>query len=96
MGKKRIITTEEEKALSAYEYMYLIPADVKVSSNQHILTCTFDALDGVNPTTDIEIDFAARGAYLSVDGKTVKVGANDDTSSYSTVFTLMDTLIDIS
>ena len=89
-------TTEEEKALSAYEYMYLIPADVKVSSNQHILTCTFDALDGVNPTTDIEIDFAARGAYLSVDGKTVKVGANDDTSSYSTVFTLMDTLIDIS
>ncbi len=98
IDRRDSLTAEERVQFSSYEYAYVIGTETKVSNNQHILTCTFDALDGVNPVAadNIEIDFAARGNYLSVDGSTVKTGAADDTSSYAVVFTVQHTAIDIS
>lgn len=88
------MTTFEARANSAYEYAYKIPAGTSVADTPyHSLDCTFKALSGQDPTqaNNIAIDFAAIGQYLSTDGVSLSVGANDDSSSTTTIFTVQDT-----
>lgn len=93
---KGSLTAQEERQFSNYEYIYKIDQPILDGNDGIKVEIYLEALNGVNPSTDPEIDFASAGRYLSVDGVTTKVGAAKDDSSSTVVFTVMDTFIDIS
>lgn len=82
---------EEARALSRYEYIYKI--DGQIEDVVHSLNFQIYALNGQNPSTDIEVDFYSAGAYLSVDGNTVKVGTHRDDSANTATYTVQDTTV---
>jgi hypothetical protein len=88
------LTSYEAKQFASYEYTYLITTNVEDTKRE--LCIDYVACAGCDPSTDLQIDFAARGNYLSVDGMTVKQGAARDDSSYTVVFTVQDITWDIS
>ena len=88
------LTTYEARAFSDYEYVYKIDTPI-TKSGSHTLRFYIDAISGVDPSSDIQIDLAAIGAYLSTDGYNVKYGAVDDTSSTSAVFSIQDMTLDM-
>jgi len=96
---KGTLNPDEAKAYSNYEYVYLIPQGSEVSLNDKV-TIGFNifALSGQNPGTsdDIEMDFAMRGTYTSIDNANIlKVGAVDDTTSQAQVYGLHDMIFDV-
>lgn len=91
--QKGSLTPEEEKQFSSYEYIYKLEKPIDYAGVD--IDFHMDALAGVDPSTDPQIDFAAAGNYLSVDGVTVKRGAAKDDSSSSVVYTVQDITIDI-
>jgi hypothetical protein len=93
---KGVLTPEEETAFSGYEYIYKYEKSIMDGQDGALVEFYMQAKTGVNPSVDPEIDFAAAGRYLSVDGVTTKVGAADDTSSNAAVFDVQDVTFDIS
>lgn len=91
---KGSLTTEEEKQFSSYEYIYKY--DGSITDDGIVVYYNLKPNDGVDPSVDPELDFAAAGNYLSVDGVTIKTGAAKDTSTYDVVFTVQDVTFDIS
>lgn len=92
---KGTLTVHESRQFSGYEYIYKV-VGVPVTDDGVDVRIKMDALAGVDPSTDPEVDFAAAGNYLSVDGVNVLTGAADDTASSAVVYTVMDTVINIS
>lgn len=105
------LTVEEQKAFANYEHIYaIVPENVKspVSplsavlndvkrTNEHKLSVDLRARSGINPATDIEIDFAARGNFISVEnGNQVKSGAARDDTSNTATYAVQDSIFDIS
>jgi len=88
------LTTYEARAFSDYEYVYKIDTPI-TKSGSHTLRFYIDAISGVNPSSDIRIDLAAIGAYLSTDGYNVKYGAVNDASSTSAVFSIQHMTLDM-
>lgn len=91
---KGSLTEHEERAYSSYEYIYKVNADLLDSAKT--LNLQMKALSGVDPTSDVEVDFASAGTYLSTDGVTVKEGAAQDDSTTSNVYTVQDVTLDLS
>lgn len=93
---KGSLTSDEEKAFSNYEYIYKIDKSILDGNDGIKVDVYFKAIDGVDPSTDPEMDFASAGRFLSKDGVSTKVGAADDTSSSTVVFAVQDTTLNIS
>ena len=93
---KGTLTSDEEKQFSGYEYIYKIDKPILDGGDGIVVDVYMEALAGVNPSVDPEIDFASAGRYLSVNGVDTKVGAADDTASSNVVYTVQDVTLDIS
>jgi hypothetical protein len=90
-----LLDEHEAKQYNDYEYVYIVDDhDVVRTKNRFNLEWCANA--GQDPTADIEIDYAPRGAYLSIDGSTVKYGAAKDDTSKTVVFAVQDTGVDLS
>jgi hypothetical protein len=93
---KEQLNPDEQKAYNAYEWVYKV-SDTISRNAEHEMDLQIFALSGVDPSTDIETDFASIGAYASSsDTNNIKVGAVDDSSSQTQIHTLEDVTWDIS
>lgn len=92
---KGTLKPDEEKQFSSYEYIYKYEGPITddgVDIDYHI-----KALAGVDSSTDLQIDLASAGNYLSNDdGVSILRGAAQDDSSATVVFTVQDITLDIS
>lgn len=93
---KGSLTAQEEKQFSSYEYIYKIDNAILDGNDGIDVRVYLQALAGVDPSTDPEVDFATAGNYLSVDGTTVKLGSAKDDSSSTVVYTIQDVTLNIS
>lgn len=100
--EKSTLVGDEAVQFTAYEYAYRL-SDVDnagayrdVVDTQQVLEVVDKPKAAQNPSADLEIDFAAIGGFLSVDGATVKYSAAQDDSSATVVFTVQDVTVDIS
>lgn len=89
------LTPEEQDLWDAYEYAYLVESQ-DIDRGKNTLDLEWCAESAQNPTADIEVDFASRGAYLSIDGSTVKYGGAKDDTSNTAVYTVQDITFDLS
>lgn len=87
------LTESERIAYNDYEYVYLIPSEKLVLNNNEIkLDMQIFALNGVDPATNISMDYAVRGQFAStLDASKLLVGAVKDDSSRTQVLTLHNT-----
>lgn len=90
------LTAEENRAFSSYDYIYKIDKPILDGQDGIDVEVYMEALSGVNPSTDIQLDFASAGRYLSVDGVSYDIGAAKDDSSTTKVYTVQDVTFDIS
>lgn len=88
---------DEKNAYNSYELAYFVPASRAITSNNELeFEFKLNAQGGQNPTGahNISIDYAPIGKYLSSkESNVLKVGAVDDSSSRSDVYTRFDTVI---
>jgi hypothetical protein len=85
----------EAKQFQSYDFAYRVTNnDISDASNE--LEINWKPNSGQNPSTDIEIDFASIGAYLSVDGKSIGYEAAKDDTSATVVYAVQDWKLDIS
>ena len=85
----------ERRAWSDYDYVYRSTKSIKDAGDSVKVTVIDSLLAGASATTDLEIDFASEGAYLSKDGINVYEGASRDDTSATTVYAIQDNNIDI-
>lgn len=91
------LNADEKIAYAGYEYVYKVENRPVTYNDEVEVEVSFQALPGVNPSTDPQVDYAAIGAYTSTaNGNVIKYGAVKDDSSKTQVFALEDTTIDIS
>jgi hypothetical protein len=88
---KGSLNIDESRGLSAYRYVYKIPAGMLMDSKIHKLTLDMLKASGSSGNNDLSVDFAVVGNYLSVDGYSVKTASNKDTSTQPLVFALFQT-----
>jgi len=88
------LTADETVALNTYEYVYKVDKDML--ADIHKLNFYVESISGVNPSTDIQIDFFSAGNYLKTSGTGIGVGTHKDDSSKTVVFTVQDVTVDIS
>lgn len=93
---KTSLTPEEQAQFSAYDWVFKIPATNNIRDTAKYVDFYIKAKAGQNPSTDVEVDFATAGNYLSADGVSIKHGAAKDDSSYTVTYTVQDVTIDIS
>lgn len=97
-----MLTPSESAAYANYEYIYYVSpeairqdANLKLSNFPTKLSFYIEPLAGVNPSSDIIIALSARGAYESVSGGVVNVGAVRDNAARTQVYTLQTWTIDL-
>jgi hypothetical protein len=89
------LTGDEARAWQSYDWAFKVEGhDITDANNK--LDISMKPQAGQNPSTDLQFDFASIGAYLSVDGSTVKYGGARDNTGASVVFDVMDVTLDIS
>lgn len=94
---KEQLSADEKIAYADMEYVYLAPSDKIRQTAQSVLDWQMFALSGVNPTADIALDFAARGAYASsTNSNLVKIGAVQDNTAKTVVHQNEDFNVDLS
>lgn len=94
---KGSLDTYESAAWSAYDYVYFTNVDVLDGGDTADVRVVNQLKPGVaGATADVTIDFGAAGAYLSVDGVTVKNGAVKDDSGQTAVRTLFTSTVKVS
>jgi hypothetical protein len=96
---KGSLSSDEVIYFADYEYVFKIdtPADGRlVENSDHDLDFQMAARSGVNPTTDVEIDFVSIGSSSATIGDVVNYGGVTDASSPVVVFTDQDVTLDIS
>jgi hypothetical protein len=89
------LSSDENLALSDYEYIYRIDGDL-LNDGEVLIDLKLDALSGQNPTADIEVDFYSAGQFLKTDGTGLLTGTHKDDSSRTVVYTAQDLTVDIS
>lgn len=93
---KAQLNADESKAWSGYEYVYFFDQPILDGGEGVDVRVAVDLAAGVaSATADPEVDFSARGAYLSTDGASVKRGAVMDDSTQTIVRTVFDSTIDV-
>lgn len=90
---KAQLNPQEADALAAYEWVYRYDGVIEDNVNEIRIQMTPES--GQDPDQDLEFDFMSAGQYLGADGKTVKVGTHDDTTSNAVVFAEAEITIDI-
>lgn len=81
------------RALSNYEYVFKLPSGIDRSGVE--VDFFIEAVSGVNPTTDIEIDFLAVGSVKETSGSGMLYGTHQDDSSNTVLFAIQDVTVDI-
>lgn len=92
------LSEDEVIYFADYEYVFrvLTPADGRLIENSdHDLDFQMAARSGVNPSTDVDIDFVSIGSSSATIGDTVIYGAVTDASTPVVVFTRQDVTLDI-
>lgn len=90
---KGTLTGSENKQLSTYTYVYKYDGQI-TNDIKHL---SFYGKSNADASTALQIDFIARGKYLTTLGGTnIFTGSAKDDSSATTVYTIMDTNIAIS
>ena len=92
---KGSLNGNEQTAYTNYEAAFVIPETVlaKDGAEGFTLRVASNLKPGVAASTsNIEVDLAPRGQYLSIDGFTLKVGAVTDAASPAQVVTLYDSV----
>lgn len=89
------LTDYEDKQFSSYEYIYKV-SKKDIGSQPKTVSFYMEAVSGANPSTDVQIDFASAGNYLSTDGVSIKQGAAADDASNTVVFAVQDVTVDVS
>lgn len=88
---KSSLNPDETKKFADYEFVYLIPTGKLVDGKNHKLYFDILKSSGAIGNDTLQVDFAVRSNYLSVDGYTVKTAAATDASTSPTVFPIFDT-----
>lgn len=85
------LNANERKQLSDYEYVYEIDAEMTRTISQ----LGFYIEANADASTDVQIDFLARGKVDSINGVDIITGSAQDNSAATTVYAVMDTSLTI-
>ncbi|MEA3430335.1 MAG: hypothetical protein U9R08_03605 [Nanoarchaeota archaeon] len=94
-----LVDKKESTSYSSYEYVYKLEADqasALIEDDDVSIELEVEAVDGVNPTSDIVIAFATIGAARATSGYDVRYSSVTDASSPAAIYTLQSFTLDLS
>lgn len=91
---KGSLDSSETRAYADYEFVFKI--DSAILNTDKVVTLTMPALNGQNPTADVEVSFAQAGFQQKTVGKDVRLSPVSDASSPVALFTKQVTVLGLS
>lgn len=90
------VSADDEATLSAYEYIFKVPAGTQFQSTLRSLRVFVNAKSGQDPDVDVVLRVVGKGYYLTNDGRTVRADIfNKDTSTEIVTGTAQTATIDV-
>jgi len=91
------VSANDEAVLSSYEYIFKVPAGVKLATSPTAVRLYVAAKSGQDPSADVVLRFVAKGYYVGGDGISIKNDVfNEATNSEIATATAQTVTIDLS